>query len=194
MPKLGDIKRGREIGRTSHSRFVYFACVDCGKARWVQLLRGEPRSLYCNNCSMRGRIGELNSSWKGGIKKSNGYIEVRIYPDDFFYPMANRGYVFEHRLIVAKALGRNLHSWEIVHHKNGDKLDNRIENLELVARTEHMRAHTKGYKDGYQNGLKDGRLKQTQELKEQNDELLKQIKLLRFEVKNMRKNTSVMSR
>ncbi|GAI67364.1 unnamed protein product, partial [marine sediment metagenome] len=76
-----------------------------------------------------------------------GYILIKLQPNDFFYPMAKPdSYVLEHRLVVAKALGRCLHLWEIVHHKGDkyshnskeDKQDNRYpENLQLVSDDRH---------------------------------------------------------
>jgi len=178
---IGEIRTGKEMGYAkNHGKYIWQACEQCGKERWIELKKGMPTSRRCHRCAM---IRENNTRWKGGKSiDEKGYMRVYPDPSDFFYAMATKyGYVREHRLVMANHLGRCLQPWEVVHHKNGVKLDNRIENLELSTKQGHINAHNKGYRDGYSKGLKDGRLQQIQGLKIQNEELLKQIKIVQLQ-------------
>ena len=87
-----------------------------------------------------GAFGENASHWKGGRVVRAEY--VLIYKPD--HPRAGKsGYVQEHRLVMEKHLGRLLKPDEIVHHKNGIRGDNRVKNLEVVKRGEHVSNHFK---------------------------------------------------
>lgn len=55
--------------------------------------------------------------------------------------IANR-YVLQYRLLMEEFLGRLLKPWEHVHHRNGDKLDDRLENLEILTKKEHNLLHS----------------------------------------------------
>jgi DNA invertase Pin-like site-specific DNA recombinase len=76
---------------------------------------------------------EQHYKWTGGrTLHPSGYWQVRLDPSDPMFVMVNRsGCVMEHRLVTARQLGRPLESRETVHHINGDRLDNRLENLQL---------------------------------------------------------------
>lgn len=138
--QLGEIKCAKELGYNGHGNYIWLPCESCGKERWVFIVQGEPQNKICNKCA---QWGDKNSFWVGGrYKNTDGYIRVLLAPDDFFYPMADhQGYVLEHRLVMAKHLGRCLQPWEEPHHKNEIKDDNRIENLELTMKVEHSRFH-----------------------------------------------------
>jgi hypothetical protein len=52
-------------------------------------------------------------------------------------------YRYEHRIIIEKVIKRKLSRSEVIHHKNGIKSDNRIENLELLSKKQHDKMETK---------------------------------------------------
>lgn len=67
----------------------------------------------------------------GRVIDPRGYVLVRVGTDHHLADV--RGYAYEHRLIAEQMIGRRLMSGEQVHHRSGDKTDNRPENLKVCA-------------------------------------------------------------
>lgn len=107
-------------------------CGSCKKERVAHAanIRSEKFTGLCRSCL---HTGPSSTTWRGGRVNRDGYILVKVYPTHpLFEPMAtSMGYIPEHRLVMAEHLGRPLKRTEVVHHKNGIKTDNRIENLQL---------------------------------------------------------------
>jgi len=163
MPTIGQTEKACNIGYKGYITYVWSACGICGKERWIQaqcLARGSTACKQCvgkvrDNSSYqtkeyrekqaegsRKRKGKLSGNWRGGRhKRPDGYIILIVPPDDSNFPLAHKSgnshYILEHRLVMAKHLDRCLFPWEGVHHRNGVKDDNRLENLELVSRPLH---------------------------------------------------------
>lgn len=82
----------------------------------------------------KGYFGPESHLWSGNSFIHKGYRMIYLFPNDPYYDIReskNHPYAKEHRVIMCRFLGRILEKNETVHHINGDKLDNRIENLQL---------------------------------------------------------------
>lgn len=107
-------------------------CVICGEDYLIR--KGKERasvSKYCSReCRGMSDRGEGNPNWKGGkYPAADGYVWV--HSEKHRGTKGRDARILEHMLVMEEHIGRPLTPDETVHHKNGVRNDNRIENLEL---------------------------------------------------------------
>lgn len=114
----------------------YFNCKSCGVEFYrqqIEIKRG--RVHYCSSvCSGKAHRGKNNSQWlRGYFITDNGYKKIRV----------GNKYVFEHRYVVEQHSGEKLDNKLDVHHIDGDKLNNHIDNLIVLTKSQHAIAHNR---------------------------------------------------
>jgi cytochrome c553 len=173
------IKRG-ELRRQESYPGYKGLCVSCHAKENVQRLipqRDIGLAIY------RKAYKERPMEERKARKRKDGYLTTTLPQTHWCYPMVSKGHggIMIHRLVMAEHLHRLLTKGEIVHHINGIRDDNRIENLMLTT----PQAHELSYAKGYAKGLEAGYAKKE-------SEIMVEVRLLRLQVKSLSEKLGVL--
>jgi hypothetical protein len=148
MPKAKIIKEGVLLdawGRSNNRKIIPKECEVCKNIFRPIDSKKRTCSRICGY-KIRVLIPHNKDKGKGWIDKK-GYVIIKVNGKD----------TRQHRFIMEKHLGRKLLPTEDVHHINGIKHDNRVENLEVINHNKHSSIHSKMrvYKKGYKLNISD---------------------------------------
>lgn len=138
-------------------------CETCGETFRPKRLTSRFCSKPCLWAKNGGRNRKEGPAWWKHLRR--GYVVGRVWRN------GKRVFCSQHRWVMEQHLGRDLSATEDVHHKNGIKTDNRIENLELIEHGKHsvLSNKTRTYRRGY-------KLKLTQEQRSERAERMRRMR------------------
>lgn len=135
-----------KMGRPRKPRPL-LTCKGCGQTFTMLRLRGALRMQWCSReCYRRtASHGSEHGQWQNGrFIGGNGYVYVLVPREERVghrCSLLDGRYIAEHTLIAERVLGRCLRRGEVVHHINGDKQDNRHQNLVICTQSYHALLH-----------------------------------------------------
>jgi hypothetical protein len=137
-------------GRTNNRKYPNLICQECGET----FKPIHKNSKYCSRqCAWKNNGKNMGQNIDHEIwwLDKKGYIQGRVWRN------GKKINIRQHRWVMQQYLGRELQPFEDVHHKNGNKQDNRLENLELIKHGLHTIKYQKGVKkqSGRKNNLSD---------------------------------------
>lgn len=153
---------GKKVNYTRKKTLYYFQCNNC-KEEFSRPKNGKLRNSdihFCQKCphyalaqKETNKI-QLKKSEKIGSKVAkHGYKEVYVGPD---YPHRKSNWIREHIFVMEKHLGKRIPQGMVVHHIDGNKQNNELDNLLLCSVSEHNNCHARIEKvvfELYQKGI-----------------------------------------
>lgn len=115
---------------------------ECSKLFTQWILNGPPKTTqFKKGHKTHNRLADDHKFiQKSRSSDDQGYILVRSPKG---VKADAKGRIREHRLVIINSIGRDLHDYEVVHHKDGDKHNNKLNNLQLLTKKEHDALHAR---------------------------------------------------